>query len=638
MNSISGVFGVVSVEEDWPHEVVKSMISKVSLTNLYVIEQFLSKNRFAVGEIADFKTGNQLVFSKSNIYSIAFDGVVYNIKFFENLLTKENIQYHNSQQAILLESIELMGILWVLEKINGKFSIVIIDKKDAKIILARDRIGLNNIYYGTLNQKFLFSSNLKAFNVYKDHLKIARSSVGLYLQYSSIPAPYTIYEKVYKLEPGEYLIYDLKTNTFDKNKYWNLLELYQHEPLSELSDKAAVGHLNTLINESVESQTRNIKSVGAYLSGGIDSSTIASVMQSQSQSPIQTFSIGFDDKAYNEAEYAKEIAKHLGTDHNEVIIRNQDLFDVLLQIPAVYDEPFSESSQIPTFLANSLAKQHVDVVLTGDAGDELFGGYKRYHFVNKLNHQLGNIPGIIKTLGKQMDKIPVSLFNTIFTPLRLLKGQKRNEVNYGDKLLKGISLLSYKDRTELYHKGFMSHNNNVHSLLNNFSEVETVYSTVDLKHFDFYNEMLLLDLLIYLPNSNIKKVSAIAHYFDLDSRTPLLDNDIVDFAINLPISLKIRSDVDKWILKEVLYQYVPESYFDRPKKGFSVPLSAWLRGPLKDWAYELLFNSDIKEQGLFNIEEIKKYWIEHQSNKRNWAGILWDLIMFQAWMKHQKDN
>lgn len=636
---MSKFLGVVGNEDSFSSETLNLLNNQSDISKSHFTEEFLLSKKVVLRQSFDQTLNkNGITHSISYKYLIAFDGVVYNLSFFKSLLEKNNLNYQSCIQSVLAESVDLMGVEWVLGKINGKFSLLVIDKVEEKIILARDRIGLNNTYYGFFNNKFIFSNNLNQFNVFKDGLKISHSSVGLYLQFSSIPAPHTIYENIYKLEPGEFLIYNLKNEDLKINKYWNLKELYQQNPIIDLSENEAINYLNDLINKSVESQTYNKSNVGAYLSGGIDSSTIASVMQSQSSRPIQTISIGFNDEVYDEAKYSKEIAKYLGTNHIELIISDQDLFDVLPFLPAIYDEPFSESSQISTFLASKLAKEHLDVVLTGDAGDELFGGYKRYQFVKKINDKLNKIPDVFKSFGKHLDKIPVDVLNALFIPLKFIKGKHKDQVNYGDKILKGVQLLKYNDRTELYHKGFMSHNNNAHKILNNFKEAETLYLSSNLQSLNYYDEMMILDLLIYLPNSNIKKVSAIADYLNLDSRTPLLNNEIVDFAINLPLNYKIKANNEKWILKEVLYKYVPENYFNRPKKGFSVPLNSWIRGSLKDYSYEMLFNKGIDNQEIFNVDVVKKYWGEHQSGKRNWGGVLWDIIMFNAWLDYQNKN
>jgi asparagine synthase (glutamine-hydrolysing) len=582
------------------------------------------------------ESGNQPMTSHSGRYTIVFNGEIYNYHSLKKELDlHQTILWRGtSDTEILLESIEYFGVVETLKKCNGMFAFGLYDKKEGTLTLARDRMGEKPLYYGWSSSNFVFSSELRAIQslpFFKN--KISKNTLGLYLQYSSVPEPYSIYDDIYKLEAGHCLCFNLKTKKYEISSYWSLES--NPEKLFYETDNIAIDTLDKLLQSSVGLQMQADVPTGAFLSGGIDSSTIAAIMQSLSTNKIDTFTIGFHEKSYNEAEFAKNVAKHIGSNHHELYVGEKDLLDVVPKLSTIYSEPFAEASQIPTYLVSKIAKQHVTVALSGDAGDELFGGYWRYHFTNNLWNKLNKIPYPIRnSVSKMTQSSPFFLWKILLSPLAFKKGNYGKKLNYPDKFLKLLPLLQMKSEKELYHRGIMTHNLNIHKLLMSYEELPTVFSKEN-SPLSTYEMMMYYDLRTYLPNNNLTKVDRAAMAVSLETRVPLLDTNIVAFAQSLPLEYKIRNNVDKWILKQVLYRYIPEELFNRPKKGFEVPLEEWLRGSLKEWAAELLNEKTLKEQGFFDVSEVQKYWSEHQSGKRNWSAQLWDIIIFQDWLKNQ---
>lgn len=593
----------------------------------------LSHVRLSILDLSD--TGNQPMVSSSGRYVIVFNGEIYNYLSLKSDLDKEKLinWRGKSDTEVLLESIEHWGLHQTVSKCIGMFAFGLYDKKERRLYLVRDRMGEKPLYYGWVKNNFVFSSELSAISSLPEFdNEVSRNSLGLYLQYSSVPEPYSIYENIYKLKSGCVLTFDTISHTCSIEKYWDLNDFLIKEKYS--STKEAVAQLDSLINDSVSMQMQADVPAGAFLSGGIDSSTIAAIMQTLSSTKIDTFCIGFHNNAYNEADYARRVAHHIGSNHHELYVGEKDLLDVVPRLSSIYSEPFSESSQIPTYLVAKLAKQTVNVSLSGDAGDELFCGYWRYHFVNSLSQKFKKIPYPLRTATSSLfSQVPYGLWQAILFPLSQRKGAYGAKINYPDKVLKFLPLLNLTSEEELYHRGFMTHNFEVNNLIQGFEEPDTIFTQQSPDFNNFYEKMMYYDLKGYLPNNNLTKVDRASMAVSLESRVPLLDHRIVSFALSLPLEYKIRDKQDKWILKQVLYKYVPEDFFNRPKKGFSVPLSDWLKGPLKDWAFDLLDEKLIKETGFFNYDKVNKYWLEHQSGKRNWSVQLWDIIIFQDWLK-----
>lgn len=595
----------------------------------------LSHVRLSILDLSD--TGNQPMVSSSGRYVIVFNGEIYNYLSLKSDLDKEKfVNWRGkSDTEVLLESIEHWGLHQTVSKCIGMFAFGLYDKKERRLYLVRDRMGEKPLYYGWVKNNFVFSSDLDAITSLPEFdNKISRNSLGLYLQFSSVPEPYSIYENINKLKSGSILTFDIVKFEFSTENYWNLKELINKKNYS--SAEEAINELDYLLRDSVFMQMQSDVSAGAFLSGGIDSSTIAAIMQSLSSNKIDTFCVGFHNKEYDEAEYARRVAQHIGTNHHELYVGDKELLDVVPKLSSIYSEPFSESSQIPTYLVSKLAKQKVNITLSGDAGDELFCGYWRYHFAKNLHQKLNKIPLPLRTTTYRfLSQIPYGLWKILLFPLSQRKGAYNAKLNYPDKVLKFLPLLNLTSDVELYHRGFMGGDLEVNKLLIDFEEPDTIFTQDSLDTDNYYDKMMYYDLMGYLPNNNLTKVERASMAISLENRVPLLDHRIVSFALSLPQEYKIHNNQDKWILKQVLYRYVPEDLFNRPKKGFSVPLSDWLRGSLKDWAAEILDEKTIKEAGFFNYEIINKYWQEHQSGKRNWSGKLWKLIIFQDWYNNK---
>jgi asparagine synthase (glutamine-hydrolysing) len=399
----------------------------------------------------------------------------------------------------------------------------------------------------------------------------------------------------------------------------------------------AVEALDKLLKDAVAKQMVADVPLGAFLSGGVDSSAVVALMQVQSSRPVKTFTIGFHEKSYNEAEHAKAVAKHLGTDHTELYLTARQALDVIPRLPSLYNEPFSDSSQIPTFLVSQMTRQHVTVSLSGDAGDELFGGYNRYVMGQRLWGKLSRLPvGLRMVLARMIMGISPQGWNRILGPVQTVLPKGLVQTSIGDKLHKGAGVMAAKTAADLY-RLLVSHWPRPAEFVLGATEPATVLTETGLRpqtdH--FVHQMMALDLLTYLPDDILTKVDRAAMGVSLEARVPLLDHRVVEFAWRLPLDYKLRAGVGKWPLRQVLYKYVPKELIERPKMGFGVPIDSWLRGPLRDWAESLLSESRLRQEGYFNPAPIRQKWAEHLSGKRNWQYQLWDVLMFQAWLEQQ---
>ncbi|MCF6168477.1 asparagine synthase (glutamine-hydrolyzing) [Lutibacter sp.] len=583
------------------------------------------------------QAGHQPMISNSGRYVIIFNGEIYNhLAIREALDTKIKIKWKgHSDTETLLNAIAQWGIDTTLKKCVGMFAFAIWDNDTKEIILARDRMGEKPLYYGWINNNFVFASELKSLKQFPGFKKeIDRNSLALYLRYSAVPEPFSIYKDIYKLESGCYLTYNLNKKQTIKTKYFSIDSLSNKAALKsfKLTDEESILKLESILLDAVSMQMQSDVPIGAFLSGGVDSTIIAALMQTQSSTKINTFSIGFEQKKYNEAEYARTVAKHLGTHHYDLYMSGKDVLDVIPLLPKIYSEPFSDSSQIPTYLVSKIAKEKVTVCLTGDAGDELFGGYNRYHLANNTWNKISKIPLPIRSIiGVGINSLPYEVWKILLSPF----GGYRDNLNKADKILKASLVLNSKNRRDFYHKSFMSHNNEAEDWVLNSNLPKTIFDLGNESTNSFFSEMMNLDLKTYLPNDNLAKVDRAAMFVSLETRVPFLNYRVVKFAQKLPLNLKLRDGVDKWILRKVLYKYVPQKLIERPKMGFAVPLAEWLRGPLKDWAEDLLDEKHLTEQGYFNVKIVREKWREHILGKRNWQYQLWDILVFQMWLKEQ---
>jgi len=601
---------------------------------------YLGHRRLSVVDLSSL--GHQPMTSCSDRYVIVFNGEIYNHLLLRKSLKKSgvNITWRgHSDTETLLACIDTWGLKKTIKKCSGMFAIALFDKKHNSIYLVRDRMGEKPLYYGIQNGVFLFGSELKALKKHPEFQgEIDRNSLALQLKYNYIPTPYSIYKGIKKLTPGTIL--KVSVNGKYPNieaiespmAFWSLKEVAINAQLNTYTGSAieAVNDLDKLLSQSVKGQMEADVSLGAFLSGGIDSSLIVSLMQSQSSSPVKTFSIGFEQESYNEAVYAKQIAQHLGTKHTELYVSAQDAMNTIPKLSNLYDEPFSDSSQIPTYLVSAMTKESVTVSLSGDAGDELFGGYNRYLWTRKIWNKVKYMPySVRKFIAWGMTSVSPVVWNKI---LRQIVSMPLP----GDKIHKLANILPAKSAEDFYFH-LVSHWHDIDTIVIGAKDpvAPVERSSLGLNLGSIEQNMMYLDSISYLPDDILTKVDRAAMGVSLETRIPFLDHHVVEFAYKLPLSMKIRNGEGKWILKKVLDRYIPRELMERPKMGFGVPIDLWLRGPLRDWAESLLDESRLKKEVFFHAESIRKKWNEHLSGSLNWQYHLWDVLMFQAWLEDQ---
>lgn len=583
--------------------------------------------------------GHQPMTSISGRYVTAFNGEIYNHLELRRELTNTNWRGHSDTET-LLSAVEEWGIEAALKKFIGMFAIALWDREQRQLTLARDRLGEKPLYYGWQGTGertvFLFGSELKALKAHPAFsAEIDRDALCLLMRHNYIPAPRSIYRGIYKLQPGSFLSVSLAHREPVPRNYWSLLDVAVAGNGHGFtgSPEQAVDELDILLKSAVRLQMMADVPLGAFLSGGIDSSTIVALMQAQSSRPVKTFTIGFNEAGYNEAVHAKAVANHLGTDHSELYVSPQQALDVISNLPHLYCEPFADSSQIPTFLVSQLARRNVTVSLSGDAGDELFAGYNRYVLAQKLWGKVSRIPRGFRSLAAAGIRcVSPGGWDKLLGPLLPFLPGALRQANVGDKLHKGAGVLGVRTIDELY-LGLVSYWE-PGALVIGGNEPATFLrgNPPRLDGLDNLQRMMALDAVTYLPDDILCKVDRAAMAVSLESRVPFLDHRVVEFAWRIPLAMKMRDGVGKWILRQVLYRYVPKELIERPKMGFGVPIDDWLRGPLKDWGEALLDEGRLRREGYFNPAPIRKKWLEHLSGKRNWQHHLWGVLMFQAWL------
>lgn len=594
--------------------------------------------------------GHQPMLSSCRRFVIAFNGEIYNHQNLRAELSKVTAGGNavggcrgHSDTETLLAGFAAWGIKATVERCIGMFAFAVWDRKERVLTLARDRLGEKPLYYGWQGQGdkacFLFGSELKALKAHPAFAaEINRDALCLLMRHNYIPAPYSIYRGIFKLKPGSLLTVSLGKREPVIETYWSLADVAVagNRSLLSGSQDSMVDGLEVLLKSAVRQQMMADVPVGGFLSGGIDSSAVVALMQAQSDRPIKTFTIGFNEAGYNEAEHAKAVAQYLGTDHTELYVSSQQALDVIPKLPSLYCEPFADSSQIPTFLVSQLARQKVTVALSGDAGDELFAGYNRYILANNVWGKLSRLPRHVRSLGASgMRSISPNTWNKLLAPLQPWMPGSFRQVNMGDKLHKAANVLGVNTIDQLYLR-LVSHWE-PDDLVIGGQEPATYLrgNSLPLTGLDPIQRMMALDGITYLPDDILVKVDRAAMGVSLEGRMPFLDHRVVEFAWRLPQSMKFRDGVGKWILRQVLYRHVPKELVERPKMGFGVPLDSWLRGPLKDWAEALLDEGRLRREGFFNPSPIRTKWVEHISGKRNWQYLLWDVLMFQAWLDEQ---
>jgi asparagine synthase (glutamine-hydrolysing) len=571
--------------------------------------------------------GHQPMSSKSQRYIISYNGEVYNYKRLRRELVSLGVVFKGSSDTeVILAAIETWGLMEAVTRFVGMFAFALWDRMEHRLYLIRDRLGIKPLYYGNIDGVFIFVSDLKALSALPFFTQpINRDAVVQYLRYSYIPAPYSIYKNIQKLLPGHILTLGSGDNTvaldYEIKPYWSLTSVAEKgldNPFDGTAEEA-IGQLDILLRQSIKDEMVADVPLGVFLSGGIDSSVVTALMQDQSEIPVKTFTIGFHEEKQNEAKHANAIAHYLGTNHTELYINAAEAMDVIPKLPGIYDEPFSDSSQIPTYLVSQLARKHVTVTLSGDGGDELFYGYHRYNFTQNIWRKIEWLPFNVRSAFSRM-------LNSV-VPARARRLQAITDI------------LSLETADELYQR-VISHWKNPQDVvimpnkepdLSGISIQKPVLSELS-------ERMMFYDINGYLPNDILVKVDRASMGVSLEARVPLLDHRIVEFAWRLPMNLKQRGQQGKWILRNVLYRYVPRHFVDRPKHGFSIPISEWLCGPLREWAEELLDERKLREQGFFNPAPIRAKWSEQVKGKGQWHYYLWDILMFQSWLEHNVLN
>ena len=589
--------------------------------------------------------GHQPMVSQSGRWIIVYNGELYNSNELRAKLEQSSgtlCWRGHSDTEILLAAIDMWGPTKALEGAVGMFAFAAWDRRDRQLILARDRLGEKPLYWGRLGQTFAFGSDLAAFRRHPDWQgTINRDALTLLLRHNYIPAPHSIYDGVYKLKPGSILTLDRQQHEPAISQYWSAHDeqlLAINNPFQGSTDEAAA-EVERLLRQSIKGQIISDVPLGAFLSGGIDSSTVVALMQSMSAQPVKTFTIGFDAEGYDEAKHAKAIARHLGTDHTELYVTTRDALDAVPKLSSVYSEPFSDSSQIPTYLVSKLARSKVTVSVSGDGGDELFCGYSRYAVGDQLWRRLQSVPLPARKLAaRALQAVRAETWNAIAkVPMAALPTRfKRNHVGQGLHKLAGIMTLKTSDDA---YRSLVSHWLDPAAIVIGGTEPETELTSGRgaPKNANAIRQMMQFDLVSYLPDDILVKVDRASMAVSLESRVPMLDHRLVEFAMRLPLTILNHQGRSKWPLRDVLEKYVPRTLFERPKMGFGVPLDSWLRGPLRDWAEALLDEGRLRQEGFFDPTPIRHAWSEHQSQRQSLQYPLWDVLMFQAWLAHERD-
>jgi len=590
----------------------------------------LAHRRLAIIDVS--KAGQQPMLSSSGRFRIVFNGEVYNhIEIRKEIESSKNINWKStSDTETLLEAFETWGVKDSVTRFVGMFAIALWDQQEEALYLIRDRIGEKPLYYGWQNNVFMFGSELKALAAHPCfENKLDKRSVALFMRYSYVPDPYSIFEGIHKVPPSSIIKIPvtLKCRELpESSAYWSLKDAFLDGKNDLILDpKEAVTGLKNKLQEAIRIQSRSDVPLGAFLSGGIDSSLVVSLLQEQSSKRINTYTIGFDNQEYDEAGTASRIARILGTEHTEHYVTVSEALDVIPKLASLYDEPFADSSQIPTYIVSKLAATEVNVALSGDGGDELFGGYNRYISAPRIHRAFDFIPHVIRSsVAKSFDSLPIHIWQVIGRIFRVNQAP--------DKVKKVLSILQSKDLDVVYAR-LTSHWFEQSELVLN---VDSGYSLNndwmdEGSAFEPEDKMMYQDMTNYLLGDILVKLDRASMGVSLESRVPFLDFGVIEYACRLPLDMKIRDSKGKWPLRRILEDYLPKELFDNPKMGFGVPIHQWLRGSLRDWAESLLNESRLRDEGIFNVGMVRKKWLDHLACKGNYQHELWNVLMFQSW-------
>lgn len=594
---------------------------------------FLGHRRLAIVDLSPH--GRQPMVSSCGRWVIAFNGEIYNHRTLRADLGEpaHGPWRGHSDTETLVEAISRWGIGKALERCNGMFAIAAWDRSKRQLHLARDPIGEKPLYFGTIEGRFVFASELKAIMSVASTLPdVDPEAVSQFVSHGFISAPATIFRGISKLTPGTRLtiVPGPREVEIEESVLWSARSMVEGALASPFtgSPQDAISELERLLRQAVALRMEADVPVGALLSGGIDSSLVVALMQAQSARTVQTFSIGFSEAAYNEAPHARAVAQHLGTEHHELYLSPQEAMAVVPDLPRVYDEPFADPSQIPTLLVSRFARQSVTVVLSGDGGDELFLGYDNYRWGARIWSQFGTLPAPARRAASALIRtLPPSAWDRV---LSLLPSKTRRELS-GHRLHRVADLLKHRTLDDIT-AALASHCPEPWHFLKEPAGAGIAERSRRPPRLDPYHHMAFADLTNYLPEDILVKVDRASMSVGLEGRIPLLDPAVVAFAWRLPLSLKIHAGREKWIMRELLSRFVPTSLIDRPKQGFAVPVGQWLRGPLRDWAEAMLAPDRLNQDGIFQVSAIRRLWNEHSSGQRNWQHLLWHVLMLQVWL------